>query len=126
LEVAGWVTHHPIRMDVVVTGDVRPLHPEVEATLLRIVQEALSNIAKHARASRVGVTLTYLDHELALDVRDDGCGFDPCIPHRSGSFGLRSMRQRAELVAGVLEIESHPGDGTALSVRLPAIEPGAA
>jgi signal transduction histidine kinase len=125
-EVNGWAAHQPVRVDTVVTGVVRPLHPEVEATVLRIVQETLSNIAKHAGAMRVGVTLTYLDRELALDVRDDGAGFDPGCPARSGSFGLRGMRQRAERLAGVLEIESEAGRGTAVSVRLPAIEQGRA
>ncbi len=125
-QVDDWAAHHPVRVDMVVTGDVRALHLEVEATLLRIVQEALSNIAKHAAASRVGVTLTYLDEEVALDVRDDGAGFDPRGPVTSGSFGLRGMRQRAQLLAGVLEVESEPGHGTAVSVRLPAIVQGAA
>ncbi len=125
-EVNGWAAHHPVRVDTVVTGVVRALHPEVEATVLRIVQETLSNIAKHAAAARVGVTLTYLDSEVALDVRDDGAGFDPRGPLRSESFGLRGMRQRAERLAGVLEVESEPGRGTAVSVRLPAIEQGAA
>lgn len=125
-EAQDWVAHHPIRLDVVVTGDVRPLHAEVETSLLRIVQEGLSNIGKHAGATRVGVTLTYLDDEVALDVRDDGTGFDLQGPSRPDSFGLRGMRQRAERLAGVLEIETRPGQGTAVSVRLPAIGPGAA
>jgi signal transduction histidine kinase len=125
-EVDHWAAHHRGRVDVVVTGVVRTLHPEVEATLLRIVQEALSNIAKHAGATRVAVTLTYLDQEVALDVRDDGAGFDPDGPARSGSFGLRGMRQRTQRLTGVLAVESEPGRGTAVSVRLPAIAQGAA
>ena len=55
----------------------RPLPPDVEVTLLRTAQEALANVAKHARASRVGLTLSYMDDQVALDVRDDGAGFDP-------------------------------------------------
>ena len=66
-----------MKADVVVAGDARTLHPEVEATLLRITQETLSNVGKHADATRVGVTLTYDGDEVILDVRDDGVGFDP-------------------------------------------------
>jgi signal transduction histidine kinase len=124
--VKGWAAHQSIRAELVVTGLVRQLHPEVEATLVRIAQEALSNVAKHARARRVGVTLSYIDDEIVLDVRDDGAGFDSGTPPRSTSFGLRGMRQRAERLAGLLTIETEQGAGTAVSVRLPAVERGAA
>ena len=110
-----------VRAEVTVTGDVVPLHPEVEATVLRVSQESLANVAKHARASRVGVTLSYADDEVVLDVRDDGIGFDPGAPTAESSFGLRGMRQRAERLAGELTLESSPGDGTAVSLRLPAL-----
>ena len=53
------------------------MSPEAEFALLRTAQEALANVAKHAHATRVGVTLSYMEHEVALDVRDDGRGFDP-------------------------------------------------
>ncbi|HIZ98759.1 MAG TPA: sensor histidine kinase [Candidatus Janibacter merdipullorum] len=110
-----------VRAEVTVTGSPVPLHPEVEATVLRVSQESLANVAKHARASRVGVTLSYGDDEVVLDVRDDGVGFDPEQPTAGSSFGLRGMRQRAERLAGVLTLESSPGDGTAVSLRLPAL-----
>lgn len=110
-----------IRADVTITGDPVPLHPEVEATVLRVSQESLTNVAKHARASRVGVTLSYADDEVVLDVRDDGVGFDPNRPLAASSFGLRGMRQRAERLAGALTLESSPGNGTAVSLRLPAL-----
>ena len=57
------------------TGTPRPMHPEVEVTLLRAAQEALTNVARHARASRVGLTLSYMEDLVTLDVRDDGVGF---------------------------------------------------
>ncbi len=119
--VTGWADERDVRTDVVVTGDPAPLHPEVEATVLRIAQEALTNVAKHADAARVGVTLSYDDDEVVLDVRDDGVGFDPGAPAADSSFGLRGMRQRTERLAGVLTLESRPGGGTAVSVRLPAL-----
>ncbi|UBU18205.1 sensor histidine kinase [Nonomuraea gerenzanensis] len=72
-----WSALHEIPVQVTTTGTARPIRPEAEVALLRIAQEALANVAKHARARRVGVTLSYLEHEAALDVRDDGDGFDP-------------------------------------------------
>ncbi|NEE56088.1 sensor histidine kinase, partial [Streptomyces sp. SID8455] len=95
-----------------VTGTAEPVHDEVAATLLRIAGEALANAGRHAGASRVGVTLSFMDDELTLDVRDDGCGFDPgaAIPAgRAGGFGLGGMRARAERIAGTVEVESEPG-----------------
>lgn len=124
--VSGWSAGHDVRADLVVTGDARPLHPEVESTVVRVAQEALANVAKHAGASRVGVTLTFDDDEVILDVRDDGAGFDPTDARSPSSFGLRGMRQRAERLAGELHVESGPGLGTAVSARLPALARDAA
>lgn len=119
--VRRWDAEHQGAAQVVVTGEVRPLHPEVEATVLRVAQEALSNVAKHAGATRVGLTLTFDDTEVMLDVRDDGAGFDRRTDPAPTSFGLRGMRQRAERLAGVLDVETQPGAGTAVSLRLPAL-----
>ncbi|KGN37361.1 sensor histidine kinase [Knoellia subterranea] len=119
--VAQWDEEQGATASLVITGEPRDLHPEVEATVLRIAQEALANVAKHATAARVGVTLSYDDGELILDVRDDGSGFDPAAATGATSFGLRGMRQRAERLMGQLEIESRPRGGTALSLRLPAL-----
>ncbi|GAA2510548.1 sensor histidine kinase [Streptomyces thermolineatus] len=115
------------RAELVVTGPAEPLHEEIEATLLRIAQEALANAARHASASRVVVTLSYTADEVVLDVRDDGCGFDPrALPEQSaaGGFGLTGMRRRAERVAGALDVESEPGRGTAVSARVPLVRHG--
>jgi signal transduction histidine kinase len=123
---ARWSALHEIDVRVTTTGTARTLRPETEAGLLRTAQEALANVAKHARASRVGVTLSYLDDEVALDVRDDGQGFDPAVAARGadheagGGFGLIAMRQRIEGLAGRLQIESEPGAGTAVSACVPA------
>jgi signal transduction histidine kinase len=104
---------------------VRPVQPEAEFALLRAAQEALANVARHARATRVGLTVSYLENEVALDVRDDGVGFDAtqpgsAQPGRDG-FGLVAMRQRIEGVAGTLQIESEPGGGTAISACVPTV-----
>ncbi|GLZ14086.1 histidine kinase [Actinomadura sp. NBRC 104425] len=108
------------RAGLTVTGTAVPLHDELEAALLRIAQEALANATRHAHANRIGVTLSYMDDEVTLDIRDDGRGFT----RPSRGFGLTAMRERAERVAGTLEIESEPGRGTAVSVRVPLIRHG--
>ena len=84
------------------TGDRMPLHPEIEVALLRIAQEALANVAKHAGASRAGLTLSYMGDVVTLDVRDDGVGFDVTARESGGrpGFGLTAMRQRVARVAG--------------------------
>ncbi|WP_405869256.1 MULTISPECIES: sensor histidine kinase [unclassified Streptomyces] len=122
--VAEWGERTGVRAEFTVTGTSEQLHEEVAATLLRIVQEALSNAARHARATRVGVTLSFLGDEVILDIRDDGTGFDPlALPTRthSGGFGLDGMRARAERIAGSLTVETEPGHGTALSARVPLV-----
>ncbi|AXI74080.1 signal transduction histidine kinase [Streptomyces cavourensis] len=122
--VATWAEQHRVRADFTVTGTAEPVHDEVAATLLRIAGEALANAGRHAGASRVGVTLSFMDGELTLDVRDDGRGFDPAAPappSRTGGFGLGGMRARAERIAGTVEVESEPGSGTAVSARVPLV-----
>ncbi|MCC8243477.1 sensor histidine kinase [Saccharothrix luteola] len=116
---AGWTDQTGVAASISTTGAARPLHPEVEVTLLRAAQEALSNVAKHARASRVGLTLSYMEDVVTLDVRDDGAGFDPEV--KTDGFGLVGMRQRVSRLAGALVVESEPGGGTAVSASVPAI-----
>jgi len=101
-------------------GDARPLPPELEVTLYRVAQEALANAEKHARADRIGVTLTYAGDLVLLDIRDDGRGFAPGDRGDGTGFGLQAMRQRVEQMAGTLTIESAPGEGTAVHAEFPA------
>lgn len=118
-----WSAVHGVPVEVTTTGERVPLHPEIEVALLRTAQEALANVAKHAAATRAGLTLSYMGDEVTLDVRDDGVGFavsDEASAARKG-FGLIAMRQRVGRVAGSLAIESEPGGGTAISARVPAI-----
>jgi signal transduction histidine kinase len=129
--VKRWTSEHEVAAVLTTTGDARPMHPDVEVTLLRAAQEALTNVAKHARASRVGLTLSYMEDLVTLDVRDDGVGFIPPSGKRvngsvSGGFGLTGMRQRVQRLAGRLVIESEPGGGTAVSATVPAIPAGGA
>jgi signal transduction histidine kinase len=123
-----WSEVNDIAAVLTTTGDARPMHADVEVTLLRTAQEALANVAKHARATRVGLTLSYMEDLVTLDVRDDGIGFDPNAKRANGStnggFGLAAMRQRVQRLTGRLAIESEPGGGTAISASVPAIPAG--
>jgi signal transduction histidine kinase len=104
-----------------VTGTPRPLSPDAEVTLLRVTQEALANVTRHARAGRVAVTLSYMDGETTLDVRDDGTGFVPGADGHgpNGGLGLRGMRERVEALGGRLAVETAPGRGTTIAVTVP-------
>ena len=125
-----WTRTSGTAVRVEVTGDPVPLPPALEVVLFRTAQEGLANIAKHARATRAGLTLSYTHEVVVLDVLDDGAGFDvdECdrAPRRDDGhgYGLTAMRQRLRQVGGALAIESAPGDGTALSARVPAVAPG--
>jgi signal transduction histidine kinase len=131
-----WSGLHDIHATVTTTGSPRPMPPEAELTLLRTAQEALANAAKHAGATRVGLTLSYIGDQVTLDIRDDGIGFACRVGvggsevtggahgHPTGGFGLTAMRQRVEGLAGTLEIESEPGIGTTISASLPVAVAG--
>jgi len=102
-------------------GDSMP--DEVRTAVYRILQESLSNAWKYAQAEQVEVTLDLREDRLCLEVRDDGVGFE-VEAHLGGyvgkgRLGLVSMRERAEEVGGTCEIESEPGQGTRVSVRIP-------
>ncbi|MDP9795492.1 signal transduction histidine kinase [Catenuloplanes nepalensis] len=135
---ARWSALHGIPVQVTTTGTPLPVPPDAEDALLRIAQESLTNVAKHAEATRVDVTLSFLEGEVALDVLDDGRGFAlPAGPggtasgtggspstsgaagFAGGGFGLIGMRQRMENLSGTLQVESEPGAGTGISARVP-------
>jgi signal transduction histidine kinase len=127
--VDGWAARHGVAAQLITTGTAQPLLPEIEATLLRTAQEALANVARHAAADRVTLTLTYMEDLVTLDVRDDGAGFDPArrrAADHDGGYGLTAMRERVQRIAGTLEVESEPGAGTAISACVPAIHLAAA
>ena len=106
-------------------GDVEFRHlPDIEATVYRLVQEALTNIVKHAGATRVEVRVADRDDDVIVTVRDDGTGFDPRAS--SPGFGLLGMRERVALLHGSLNIESAPGEGTTLRASIPGTRRSAA
>jgi signal transduction histidine kinase len=101
---------------VTVSGTPRPLPTSTEVVLLRVGQEALSNVRKHADASCARVRLDYAEEAVSLAVTDDGRGFDPAaVP---AGYGLSGMRARVAEAGGALEIRSAPGAGTAITVRV--------
>jgi signal transduction histidine kinase len=95
------------------------LPPEAAHELLQIAREAVSNVARHSEAERAEVALRVVDGTATLVVQDDGIGFDPRRRLGSTHFGLANLRDRASAVAGTLQIESEPGKGTRIIVRLP-------
>ena len=104
-------------------GEMPRLPPATEITLFRIAQEALINVAKHARASAAAIALEADAERVILTVSDNGSGFDPAarfteaIPH----LGMASMRERAEAIGGQLRVESTPGGGTRVIVEAPRV-----
>jgi signal transduction histidine kinase len=97
--------------------------PELEAAVYRLVQEALTNVVKHAEAKEVSVSLREAGDLIRIDIRDDGRGFDTAVP--SSGFGLLGMRERLALVGGFLSIDSARGRGTAIRAELPSKRRGA-
>jgi PAS domain S-box-containing protein len=116
--LADWSARTGVRVESAVPDlSAARLPPEVETTLYRVVQEALTNVARHARAGRATVTLTRHEGHVLAVVEDDGGGFDPDAA--TERLGIVGMRERVSLVGGTLEIESRPGGGTAVFVRIP-------
>jgi signal transduction histidine kinase len=103
--------------------NVHRLPPEIESTLYRISREALTNVFRHAKATRVSILVERRAEQVSLIVEDDGQGFDAGATlgasATEGKLGLLGMQERATLAGGSLEIESSPGAGTTVFVRLP-------
>ncbi|MGD8402385.1 MAG: sensor histidine kinase [Anaerolineales bacterium] len=121
----NWAATNNISVEFSSSGDARQLHPDVETTLVRTTREALTNIQKHAQATQVTVTLTYMDTLVALDVQDNGrgCDTESLARRSSGSgFGLESIREQVEQLGGELTIEGRPGKGCTVAIALPVNE----
>lgn len=117
--VRGWFDRFRITAEYEAMGQASwRLPPDAEANVYRIVQEALHNVYKHAGASHVSVSLEHLRDRIVLTVEDNGCGFDVTADDPGLGFGIVGMRERAALAGGILGIESAPGSGTTLSLRI--------
>jgi signal transduction histidine kinase len=109
---------HKVAEDTRIEGlDADSLLPLLQNTVYRLLQEALTNVAKHAGARRVSVRLVRDDTTVELRVGDDGVGFEPGANHRG--LGLQGMRERVALLGGAVQLESAPGKGTMLTARFP-------
>jgi signal transduction histidine kinase len=106
------------------SGAVPDLSEEVNVSLYRLLQEALTNVIKHARAKQVVVAIDGDGREASLSISDDGKGFDPdktaLYTEKSGGIGLLGMKERLELIGGKLELKTAPGSGTTLTARVPS------
>ena len=108
-----------IQVDCRLEGIPERLHLDTSLCLYRVTQEGLRNIAKHARARYVGITLECDDGRLVLTIRDDGAGFKPGCAKLTPGIGLASMRERVQYAKGAFVIRSEPGQGTVITVSVP-------
>src|SRR6266403_1985868 len=106
-----------VHAEFTLQGEQQKLPPEWEANLLRIGQEVVTNVLRHAQAGEFKALLVFDSREIRLDLRDNGCGFD--LQRRHEGFGLQGMRERAEGMGGQLSIESTKGKGTRISIVIP-------
>ncbi len=117
-ETESFTRDSGMKVTVSIAGESRTQPPDIQSTLLRISQEALANIRKHAGATGVDVHLAFEEDTVRFSVRDNGCGFDTETPVESG-FGLISMRERVRLLGGTLTVQSEIGRGTLIEATLP-------
>jgi signal transduction histidine kinase len=111
---------YPLEIDLAIHGLDERLPPEIETALYRIIQEALTNIVRHAGAQTASILVERMTDKVLTIIDDDGSGFDPGFINASDShLGLYGIRERAELLSGELVIESEPGSGTSLFVEIP-------
>jgi len=108
-------------VSVDVTGDPVQLSSELKTSLFRVIQEALTNVIKHAEAKTVNVRLVFNHDSVNMEVVDDGCGFNTDRVGSKGrpSWGLLGMKERASLLGGNCVITSRPGKGTRVAVTIP-------
>ncbi|MBK7180463.1 MAG: HAMP domain-containing protein [Chloroflexi bacterium] len=117
--VKDYQARYPVEVDLVVVGLEERLPPAVETAVYRIVQESLTNIARHSQAQTVSILIEYRHGRVRAIIEDDGVGFDWAQVKENGRLGLYGIRERAELLNGTLTIESAPGQGTSIFVEVP-------
>jgi two-component system CheB/CheR fusion protein len=122
--LAEWSAHHGIEADFQTTGKIPDrLNGAAETTFYRVAQEALTNVIKHAHATRVDIVLEGQKDVVTLVVEDDGVGFDATGSDKESGIGLIGMRERATLIGATLQVESAMGKGTTIYLRYPFILP---
>lgn len=115
-------SHLPIKLKTVGFSEDDRMPQEIETTLYRVVQEALTNVVRHAKATQVDVVLERRDDSIVVIVEDNGKGFDVNSARDSGHLGLMGMEERADMMGGTMTIESQPGRGTTLFVEVPYVD----
>jgi signal transduction histidine kinase len=111
-----------LTLDLPVPEQIPSLSPDVEQCIYRVVQEAVTNAARHAGAKNLQLRLTCTDNQISLMVRDDGTGFDATESEHPDHFGVAGMQERAQLAGGRLTIDSEPGQGTTVRLTIQGIE----
>jgi signal transduction histidine kinase len=118
--IADYERRYGIEVDFVARGLDGRLPLELETSLYRMVQESLTNIARHAHAKKASILLEKRQRNIRVIVEDNGVGFDPGgVEYNQGSLGLQGIRERAQLFGGRLTIESQPGQGASLFIEIP-------
>ncbi|MCX6865110.1 MAG: sensor histidine kinase, partial [Verrucomicrobia bacterium] len=119
----GFMEDTGIRVSFKVFAGIEEANGTTRTMLYRVAQEALNNVARHAKASQVEVSIKYLDGIIHMDIKDDGQGFDAdgkSNPKQHNRLGLIGMRERVEMVGGTFRVESTPGNSTTVHVEIPA------
>jgi signal transduction histidine kinase len=111
-----------IPVNLLIDGEVDGLPDEVRTCVYRVVQEALTNVARHANAGRIDLNVQRLGQEILLTIEDDGDGFDVLKPSRTAGIGLIGLKERVWELSGAVQIDSENGKGTRISVHLPVLE----
>jgi len=125
--IAGWlekmvtdfVENTGLEIDLIIKENDLELPPEVNAQLMRVVQEALNNIRKHSQANQINISCGKYQDDLILEIRDNGIGFDTSDIQVPTTHGLRSMRERTELIGGEFQVIGKNNDGTIVRIRMP-------
>lgn len=102
-----------------IRGDYQFLDEQKEIFLLRILQEAINNIVRHAQAGKIEIILSYCDNNLSMMIRDNGKGFDMAAIRNTGSSGINNMKKRAKMMGAVCHIQSAQNSGTSISITIP-------
>jgi signal transduction histidine kinase len=116
----SWVEDAAARTNLALNSSIADklpsLSPDVEQCIYRVAQEAVTNVAKHAKAKTLNVNLEFTEEKVTLTVHDDGVGFDVEKKDKANNYGLQGMQERAQLVGGELTVTSKPGEGTTVKL----------
>lgn len=117
--IDDFTQRYPLHVEFITQGETSRLPTSIEVVIFRMIQEAMNNVAKHAKASNVIVQLRFYKDRVTSMVKDDGIGFDNNKKTRQPSFGIMGMKERMKLLDGEMTIESAPGEGTCVTFSIP-------